>query len=293
MKKASTRGKKSTVTIRKIQSLGVEVNPAYLNWSEKNQHILIRPRRKTGEKIATTIHAQTVGGDLKALFYAAAGIRNFFIRNGELPNKDQRKRIINRALITEKNKETWYKPGQQSRGKSFSRKEQLQEDHTEVSIDIKSIGEKIDLPVDLAKRFIYKGGEYYLVKIPAQNIKSFGFKRYNGQKEAFEAAKKYRDEVIKNNPELLKKIESKYIYKIKDGYNVRVPNEKRSFFSKKSFPDAYAAAKEYRDELLVKRASSATPTKAKRREPQPERREPILERGGFKTFLDKILSSFR
>ncbi len=222
MRKVSTKGRKSTTTVRKIRELGVEVNPGYLTWMEKSKTINIRVSRKDGTKAQTSLSVKAVGGDQQALFYAAAGIRNHFIRNGVLPDKKQKAKIISRSLHTQSTKDVWFnQPKDETKSKRWGTTVELKEDPSEVTIDIiipsvDKLTSKRGRPHSRGKelKYIYKKSTgSMVVQVPNHRSKDkfFSARRYGDFESATTAAKIYRDnllgETVVKAPELLKSSE--------------------------------------------------------------------------------------
>jgi len=103
-KKVSNSGRKSTVTFKKIKELGVKVNSRYLSYKPSTEAILIRDQKT---KRYAQVKASEVGDDLRAAFYAAAGIRNYMLRYDKLPDEKQRNKILARAKHTHDTQEIW------------------------------------------------------------------------------------------------------------------------------------------------------------------------------------------
>jgi hypothetical protein len=208
MKKINSCGAKPTVTAKKIKDLGVEVNPGYLSWYDNPSRILIRPRNKNGLKGYTSINIKEVQGDDQALFYAAAGLRNYYMRYGEMPSEEKRAQIVKRSLHTQKNKDRWFnRKFEKEPAKVWQKSEELDTDHSEISLDLdldkfEHVVEQENVKKSKKRdlKYIYRRRYSVQVKVPKEKSTYFSISKHGGLDSTITQARTYRDQLLNPSP---------------------------------------------------------------------------------------------
>jgi hypothetical protein len=142
MKFTERRGRKSTKTIGKIRELDVKVNSKYLSYVEKHNYVIVREQKQS---IYTTIKASDFDGDLRATFYAAAGVRNVILKKGHKPDSKQRMRIYQRAMHTHATRDIWMKAKKESKNPFRKEVELTPESDQHISIPASRLGSLGDI----------------------------------------------------------------------------------------------------------------------------------------------------
>ncbi len=295
------RGRPSSTTLGKIKELDVVVNPNYLSYRPNADGILIRTGSKANN-LEMHLPLSAVGYDERALFYAAAGVRNYMIRNKKRPDEKSVNKIIERSKHTQEHKKIWL-----DTSKSKQPKIELTKDKTEIKINIPELikpkGEtmskttkttKTEQTVTNPNKYIWLNKKTGIMSVRIKYdgkfmTKSVSLSKFNNEEEAWEALRAIRDVMVETGKKPSKVfVNSLFTVNKKEPAAKKLRATKKQSATKKQPVDKKPIPSEVNP---PQKTEDGIPLKSAT-EQQPAKSDVIKEPGLFKKFINGLKTIF-